>query len=71
MWTLIINKKTDGWGSYAYSKEEDALRVTVNPVKTPHQEWLAFGFENLDGSSATAFLHWEELKVPFVISLPK
>ena len=70
-WTLIFNKKTDGWGSFAYSKDEDFLRVTVTPVKAHHQEWLAFGFENLAGTSATAFLHWEELKVPFVISLPK
>ncbi len=70
-WTLIFNKKSDGWGSYAYSKEQDVLRVTVDPVKAPHQEWLVFGFENLAGTSATAFLHWEELKVPFTIALPE
>ncbi len=70
-WTLIFNKKIDAWGSFAYSKDEDVLRVTVTPVKAPQQEWLVYGFENLGGTSATAFLHWEELKVPFVISLPK
>jgi hypothetical protein len=32
-------------------------------------EWLAFGFEDLAGTTATAYLHWEELKVPFKIEV--
>ncbi len=68
-WTVIFSKNSSGWGSYAYNQEEDALRVTVAPVKAPHQEWLLYGFEDLAGNSATAYLHWEELKVPFKISL--
>ena len=68
-WIIIFSKNNSGWGSYQYNQEEDALRVTVTPVKTPHQEWMAFGFEDLAGSSATAYLHWEELKVPFKIKL--
>lgn len=68
-WTIIFSKNNSAWGSFAYKQEEDALRVTVTPVKAPHQEWLAFGFDNLAGTSATAYLHWEELKVPFKIEL--
>jgi hypothetical protein len=68
-WVVIFSKNSSGWGSYAYNQEEDALRVTVIPVKAPHQEWLVYGFEDLAGNSATAYLHWEELKVPFKISL--
>jgi len=68
-WVVIFSKNSSGWGSYAYNQEEDALRVTVAPVKAPHQEWLMYGFEDLAGNSATAYLHWEELKVPFKISL--
>ena len=68
-WVVIFNKKSDGWGSYAYNQEEDALRVTVTPVKTTHQEWLAFGFENLAGTSATGYLHWEKIKIPFNVKL--
>ena len=55
--------------SFKYNKEEDVLRITVTPVKAPHKEWLMFGFENLAGTSATAYLHWEELKVPFNVKL--
>jgi hypothetical protein len=70
-WIIIFSKNNAAWGSYAYSQEEDALRVTVTPVEAPHQEWLIFGFEDLAGTSASAFLHWEKLKVPFKIELIK
>ncbi len=70
-WVIIFNKNNSAWGSYQYNQEEDALRVTVIPVKAPHQEWMVFGFDDLAGTAATAYLHWVELKVPFKIELPK
>ena len=70
-WTIIFSKNNSAWGSFSYTQEEDALRITVTPVEAPHQEWLIYGFDNLAGTSATAFLHWEKLKVPFKIELPK
>lgn len=70
-WIIIFSKNNSAWGSYSYNQEEDALRVTVTPVEAPHQEWLMFGFEDPAGTSATAYLHWELLKVPFKIELPK
>jgi hypothetical protein len=70
-WIIILSKKNSDWGSYSYDESEDALRVTVKPVQTPHQEWLTYGFDDLAGTSATAFLHWEKLKVPFKIELAK
>ncbi len=68
-WVIIFSKKNDAWGSFTYDQAEDALRVTVSPVKAPHEEWLMFGFDDLAGTSATAYLHWEQLKVPFKIQL--
>ena len=68
-WIIIFSKNNAAWGSYTYKQEEDALRVTVTPVKAPFQEWLEFGFDDLAGTSATAYLHWVELKVPFKIQL--
>jgi hypothetical protein len=68
-WIIIFSKNNSAWGSFAYKQEEDALRVTVTPVKAPFQEWMEFGFDELAGTSATAYLHWEELKVPFKIKL--
>ncbi len=68
---IIFSKNNSAHGSFSYNQEEDALRVTVTPVEAPHQEWMMFGFDNLAGTSATAFLGWEKLKVPFKIELPK
>ena len=68
-WIVIFNKASEGWGSYDYDKAEDALRVTVTPVEAPFEEWLRFGFGDLAGTSAVAFLQWDKLKVPFTIAV--
>ncbi len=68
-WVIIFSTNNSAWGSFSYNREEDGLRVTVTPVAAPHQEWLLFGFEDLAGTSAIAYLHWERLKVPFTIKL--
>jgi hypothetical protein len=68
-WVVIFNSKTDGWGSYEYDEKADVLRITVEPVQSSEQEWLLYGFENLAGISATAYLHWAGLKIPFNIEL--
>jgi hypothetical protein len=68
-WTVIFNKKNDNWGSFGYDESQDALRITVKTVKAEHQEWLNYGFDNLDGTKATAFMHWEKVKVPFSIEV--
>jgi hypothetical protein len=68
-WTVMFNKNSEGWGSYDYDEAEDALRLTVTPVEAPFQEWMRFGFDDLAGTSAVAFLQWEKLKVPFTIAV--
>ena len=68
-WVVIFNNVSEGWGSYDYDEAQDALRVTVTPVEAPFQEWLRFGFDDLAGTSAVAFLQWEKLKVPFTIAV--
>jgi hypothetical protein len=70
-WIVIFNKANEGWGSYDYDEAEDALRLTVTPIEAPFEEWLRFGFDDLAGTSAVAFLQWEKLKVPFAIALPE
>jgi hypothetical protein len=70
-WQIMFNKKSDLWGSYAYDEKEDILRIRVKPQEALHQEWLIFGFEDLEGTRATAFLHWEKVKVPFKVELDK
>jgi len=68
-WVVIFNKVNDAWGSYAYDESKDALRINVKPVKAAFEEWLTFGFEELAGTEATCFVHWEKVKIPFKVKL--
>lgn len=68
-WTVIFNKVSDQWGSYKYDKSQDALRVMVTPQDAEQEEWLSYGFDDITDNSTVAYLHWDELMVPFKISL--
>lgn len=70
-WTVIFSNNSELWGSFKYNKDDDALRIMVKPESAPHQEWLSFGFSDLDGTSAVAFLHWEKMKVGFKVEAAK
>lgn len=67
-WTVIFNKNTKLWGSFEYDQKDDALRINVIPEEVPFHEWLSYGFDNLNGTSCTAYMEWEKLRVPFNVS---
>ncbi len=70
-WTVIFNQNSEAWGSFFYDPDLDTLRVAVEPQKTDYfREWLTFEFEDRQLDSTTAVLHWENLRVPFHISVP-
>lgn len=68
-WTIIFSNNSELWGSYKYNQEEDALRIQVKPMEAAFVEWLTYGFENLAGTSATAYLHWEKLKIAYKVAV--
>ena len=68
-WTIIFNKVNNEWGSFKYDQKQDALRVTVKPLKEEFQETMAFGFENLKMNSADVVIAWEKVKVPFTVDV--
>lgn len=68
-WTVIFSKNSTSWGSFTYNPAEDALRVTVKPAKSAYHEWLTYDFIDRKPDRATAALMWEELSVPFTISV--
>jgi tetratricopeptide (TPR) repeat protein len=68
-WTLILSKNSSAWGSFTYDEAEDALRVTVKPEKAPYREWLTYDFIDRRPDRATVALAWEELRVPFTITV--
>ena len=70
-WTIIFNENSDAWGSFFYEPDLDVLQVKVKPVKTDFfREWLTYEFDDRQLDSTTAILHWENLRVPFRISVP-
>lgn len=61
-WTIVFNNVAQQWGAFNYSQSEDALRVTVKPRASDHEESLNF---EIDGSQVV--LRWEKLAVPFEV----
>jgi len=69
-WTVILNKVSDGWGSYAYDAKEDALRFTVAPQPAEaFEERLSYRFDDASEASTTLALRWEKLKLPIKIDV--
>ena len=68
--TVIFSKNSTSWGNFFYDSSEDALRVTVRPVKTDKSvEWLKYEFADQTPSSATIQLQWEKLMIPFKVEV--
>jgi len=61
-WTIIFNKVAKQWGAYKYDQAQDALRVTVTPVKSAMNERLVYKI-NAKGFS----LYWDKLSVPVAV----
>jgi len=67
---LIFSKNSTSWGNFFYDPAEDALRVTVKPVKTDKStEYLKYEFADETASSATVQLQWEKLMIAFRIDV--
>lgn len=69
-WTVIFSKDSTSWGSFFYDAKEDALRVKVKPAKSDYHHWLTYEFTDRRPAQATVALKWEELAVPFTITVP-
>lgn len=69
-WTVIFSKDHTSWGSYFYDPKEDALRVKAKPAKSDYHEWLTYEFTDREPDKATVALKWENLQVPFDVTVP-
>jgi hypothetical protein len=68
-WTIVFSKNTSSWGSFYYDPKEDALRVKVKPSKSEFNEWLTYEFTDRRPDKTTVALKWEDLQVPFTVSV--
>ncbi|MDX1672822.1 MAG: DUF2911 domain-containing protein [Balneolaceae bacterium] len=70
-WTVIFNNVPNQWGAFDYDSAEDALRVKVTPREGRKVEQMMFYFTEVSESSGLAVMHWNEVIVPFKISVPQ
>lgn len=69
-WTVIFNKDDGQWGSFTYDKAKDALRVKTKAESVADsKELLTYGFDEVGEKSASAYLRWEKVKVPFTVEV--
>jgi hypothetical protein len=68
-WTVIFSKDSTAWGSFFYDAKDDALRIKAKPAKSDYHEDLTYWFRDRKLDRATAVLSWEELEVPFDITV--
>lgn len=66
---LILSKDVHSWGSFFYRPDQDALRATLTPEKASFREWLTYDFEIREPDYTVVTLKWENLKIPFKISV--
>lgn len=68
-WTIVLNRKADQWGTYAYDPALDLARFTVQPEAAPFVEWMSFALEPTSPRSAAVILRWEKLQLTFPIEV--
>jgi len=68
-WTIIFSKNSTSWGSFSYDPKEDALRVKAKPEAAEYHEVLTYEFPERKLDTATVALKWENLAVPFTLTV--
>ncbi len=67
---IIFSNQSGSWGSFYYDDKNDALRVTVKPVKLDKSvEWLKYEFIEHREKYCVIALQWENLSIPFKVDV--
>jgi len=63
-WTVILNKKSDLWGSNGYNEADDAVRFVTKPTKSKEfTEKMTFA----TNKSGLVSLMWGDVQVDFMV----
>ncbi len=68
-WEIILNSKTDMWGTNAYSEEFDVARVTAATMEDSHTESFTIGIANIMPNGADLSFEWAEVMVNVPIEI--
>lgn len=69
VWTIILNKNTELWGSDGYKQEEDVVRTSAKPEAISNRERMTFIVSNFSDESATLEMEWEKVRISLPIKL--
>jgi len=69
-WTAIFNRVPRQWGAFDYNPAFDALRVTVRPAESAHEEYLRYTVQPAGDDAAVVTLAWEKRAITFRIEAP-
>jgi len=63
-WTIILNKGTKQWGTYAYKEADDVLRFVVKSLRLKNKlETFTISFSDVTPNTAKLNLLWEATQV--------
>ena len=62
-WTIVLNKKTDLWGTGGYDETMDVARFNVKADKNGMTETFTIDFTDIRTESANLTLSWEKTQV--------
>lgn len=68
-WTVILNEKTDAWGTGGYDEARDVARVKVKPIQALGRERLTFIFSNTTSNGTRLDLEWAGLRIAVPITI--
>lgn len=69
VWTVILNKNLNQWGSYFYDEASDVARVTVpNGSDAASLEEFSIAFKDVDGG-AQLVMGWDKTRVAVPITM--
>lgn len=60
-WTIIVNRETDTWGSFAYDQSKDVVRMDVPVIRNESTEALTIIFEKLS-TGANMIMYWDDVR---------
>lgn len=66
-WTIIVNRETDTWGSFAYDQTKDVARADVSVSKNEVTEALTIFFEK-SPTGANMNMYWDAVKAVLPIT---
>lgn len=62
-WEIVFNSDSEQWGSYDFDPAKNVLTYIAATTQATHAESMSIGFENLQESSGTIVIRWDDTSV--------